>query len=99
MFETHHVRIVMIDGEPWWVLADVCEVLEIENAPQAGGRLDDDEKGICIIDTLGGPQRMMIISEPGLYKILMTSRKPEAHRRAQRRDQDRPREGRRTAGH
>lgn len=41
-------------------------------------RLDDDEKGISTIDTLGGKQRMAIINEPGLYSLVITSRKPEA---------------------
>lgn len=72
------LRIVMIDGEPWWVLADVCAVLEIVKVSQAAERLDPDEKGTCNVGTLGGPQDVLIVSEPGLYKLIMTSRKPLA---------------------
>lgn len=79
-FEQHEVRLVMISGEPWWVLADVCTVLEIEQATRVAERLDDDEKGVTTVHTLGGPQQTLIVSEPGLYKLLMTSRKPQAKR-------------------
>lgn len=72
------VRTVLQDGEPWFVTADVCRALEIGNPSMAVERLDDDEKGISIIDTLGGEQRMAIINEPGLYSLVIRSRKPEA---------------------
>jgi len=72
------VRVVMKDDEPWFVAKDTCEILEYVNTPQAVGKLDEDEKGICLIDTLGGPQEMLIINEPGLYSLILTSRKPEA---------------------
>jgi hypothetical protein len=79
-FEDHHVRIVMIDGEPWWVLADVCDVLGNELPHRVAERLDSDEKDSHTMTTPGGPQQMTVISEPGLYKLLATSRKPEARR-------------------
>jgi prophage antirepressor-like protein len=79
-FEGYQARIILRDGEPWWVLADVCAVLEIANPRDVAARLDDDEKGVGNTDTPGGPQEMLIVSEPGLYKILQTSRKPEAKR-------------------
>jgi len=72
------VRIVDQNGEPWWVAKDVCEVLAIANSRDALNRLDDDEKGVVITDTLGGPQEMAIINEAGLYSLILTSRKPEA---------------------
>lgn len=79
-FETHEIRLIEIDGAPWWVLSDVCAVLEIDNPWNVATRLDDDEKGLHSMDTLGGPQELTIVSEPGLYKLLMTSRKPVAKR-------------------
>jgi prophage antirepressor-like protein len=79
-FETHDVRVIDRDGEPWWVLADICAVLEIGNASDTARRLDGDERGIVTIDTPSAPQDMVIISEPGLYKVLMASRKPAAKR-------------------
>lgn len=72
------VRTVMIDGEPWWVLADVCRVLDIERADSAARRLDHDEKGTHLVSTPGGNQNMTIINESGLYKVILRSDKPEA---------------------
>lgn len=72
------VRAIMKDGEPWFVAADVCKALEITNAGNAIARLDDDEKGIRSMDTHGGKQEMVIINEPGLYALVLGSRKPEA---------------------
>jgi anti-repressor protein len=68
-FETSEVRVVDRDGDPWWVLADVCHPLELGSPHKVAERLDDDEKGRITIPTLGGPQEMVIISEPGLYKL------------------------------
>lgn len=72
------VRTMAINGEPWFVASDVCKALELRNPSMTVERLDDDEKGISTIDTLGGKQRMAIINEPGLYSLVITSRKPEA---------------------
>jgi anti-repressor protein len=66
-------------GEPWFVARDVCAALEIKNMSDALGKLDEDEKGVALTDTLGGTQRMSTVSEPGLYSLIMRSRKPEAH--------------------
>ena len=67
-----------LEGEPWFVAADVCKALELGNPSMTVERLDADEKGISSIDTLGGKQRMAIINEPGLYSVILCSRKPEA---------------------
>lgn len=77
-FEGKPVRAVTSDGEPWFVLADVCRVLEHSNPSQAASRLDVDERGIITGDTPSGQQAMVIISESGLYSLILTSRKPEA---------------------
>lgn len=61
------VRMVMQKGELWWVLSDVCKVLDITNTRNVSARLDDDEKGVHLMDTPGGPQEMTIINESGLY--------------------------------
>ena len=79
-YEGNRVRTVQRDGEPWWVLKDVCAVLGIGNSGNVAARLDDDEKGIHTVDTLGGKQDLTIISESGLYNIILLSRKPEARR-------------------
>lgn len=79
VFEGHRVRVVMIDGEPWFVGKDVCETLGIANHNDALGRLDDDERqGVGITDPLGNRQTATAINESGLYSLILTSRKPEA---------------------
>lgn len=77
-YKERGVRIVEIDGEPWFVAKDVCDILEIQNVSQAVENLDDDEKGISKTYTLNGMQDMTVISEPGVYALVMKSRKPEA---------------------
>lgn len=80
-FEEQAVRVVMRDGEPWFVAADVCRVLEIANPSDAMTRLDDDERdnlGSAEVNGRGRP--VNIISESGLYALVLTSRKPEARR-------------------
>ena len=75
-----NVRTVMVDGEPWFVAADVCRALEVRNPTQALSRLDEDEKSITLISNEGnrGNPNMTIINEPGLYVLALSSRKPEA---------------------
>jgi len=72
------VRVVMRGGEPWFVAKDVCDCLKIGNSREAISRLDEDEKGVVLNDTPGGTQNHSIISEPGLYSLVLGSRKPEA---------------------
>lgn len=75
--EFGQVRVVDVDGEPWFVAKDVCDCLELDLASGARG-LDDDEKGLHTMQTPGGAQEMSIISEAGLYSLILRSRKPEA---------------------
>ncbi|MFV0600225.1 MAG: Bro-N domain-containing protein [Brachymonas sp.] len=79
-FDHLPVRTVNRDGEIWFVAADVCAALELANPRQVVSRLDDDEKGVLTVDTLGGPQEVVVISESGLYSLILTSRKEEAKR-------------------
>ena len=72
------VRTIVRDGEPWFVAADVCRALDIQNTTDAMSRLDEDEKGVDSIYTLGGAQDLLIVNEPGLYSLVLGSRKPEA---------------------
>lgn len=72
------VRTVQKDGEPWFVLKDVCDALGIGNHRMAADRLDADEKGVSQIDTLGGAQGMTVINESGLYNVILRSDKPGA---------------------
>ena len=72
------IRTTIINQEPWFVATDVCKALELSNNRVAIERLDDDEKGVISTDTLGGKQNLTIINEPGLYSLVLGSRKPEA---------------------
>lgn len=79
-YETQAVRMVLRDEEPWWVLSDVCTALEITNSRNAAARLDDDEKGVHSMDTLGGRQELTLVNQSGLYNLIFSSRKEEAKR-------------------
>lgn len=72
------IRVVTVDGEPWFVANDVARVLELENPRPSLALLDDDERGVHTIDTPGGQQSVTIISESGLYSLVLRSRRPEA---------------------
>lgn len=79
-FEEHLVRVVERDGRPWFVGKDVCASLEIAKHHQALEALDLDERGTSTVGTPGGEQTVTIISEPGVYRLVFRSRKPEAER-------------------
>lgn len=76
-FEGAEVRMATIDGEPWWVAADVCSILEVQSG-RALTRLDEDEKGMRSTHTPGGDQLLTYVNEPGLYSLVLGSRKPQA---------------------
>lgn len=82
-FEDNAVRVVDIDGKPWFVAADVCRVLDLSNPSKACADLDDDEAALTSSysrSSNGTEQKrdMLIISESGLYNLIFRSRKPEA---------------------
>lgn len=77
-YEGSSVRTIQKDGEPWFVLKDVCKVLEISNSRNVANRLEPFEKGVTLVDTLGGAQEMTIINESGLYAVILRSDKPQA---------------------
>lgn len=77
-YNGNEVRTVQKDGEPWWVLKDVCEVLGISKYRDTAARLEDDEREPIRVDTLGGAQEMLCVNESGLYNVIIRSDKPEA---------------------
>lgn len=79
-YEGAAVRTVIVDNEPWFVARDICNVLGLPNLSMAIARLSEDEKGVNRIDTPGGPQQMAIVSESGMYALVLRSDKPEAAR-------------------
>lgn len=77
-YEQHEVRTILIDGNPWFVGKDVCEVLGISKYRDAIARLDDNERCPVWVDTPGGKQETNAINEPGLYRLIFRSDKPQA---------------------
>lgn len=78
------VRTVMIEGEPWFVAVDICRILDIENTSQAVSRLDKDETQVIDFhalfsnEVIVGNKDLRIVSESGLFALVMRSRKAEA---------------------
>lgn len=66
------------NGQPWWVARDVCNVLELTDPSKTMERIKPSEKGTNRIRTPGGPQQMLVVNEPGLYRLIFRSNKPEA---------------------
>lgn len=77
-YQSNEVRTAEMGGEPWFVLKDVCNILGVVNDRNVAARLDEDEKGVCQMDTLGGTQNVTVVSESGLYHVILRSDKPEA---------------------
>ena len=86
VFENHkfgQVRILLLENTPWFILVDVCKALEIGNPSQAMTRLDEDEKMTLTLNEghsgqRGGAQMVNVVNEPGLYTLVLRSRKAEA---------------------
>lgn len=78
-YQSQPVRTVSIDGEPWFVLKDVCEALGIIKYRNVTERLEEDEaRQTGVIDSMGRSQQTTVINEPGLYNVILRSDKPEA---------------------
>lgn len=79
-FNGHAVRVIIIDGEPWWVAADVCEALEISNVGNVLARLDgDDIRRADVVDSVGRRNpNTNVINESGLYELIIRSDRPAA---------------------
>lgn len=85
LFEGEHtVRTLERDEHPWFVAKDICSILGItwKGSDSTGplGTMEADEKATCLVQTPGGVQEMVVVSESGLYALIFKSRKPEAIR-------------------
>lgn len=79
VYGNFNIRTVIRDDEPYFVVRDLCDVLEIKNSAMAVSRLDEDEVSLTdVTDDMGRIQEMMIVNEPGMYSLTLGSRKPEA---------------------
>ena len=77
-FKGRQVRTIQLDGEPWFVAADVCDVLGLNNPSQALSYLDRDERRLITNEAWRTNGNMAVVSEPGLYSLVLRSRRPEA---------------------
>ena len=77
-FKGKQVRSIQLEGEPWFVAADVCDVLGLNNPSQALSYLDRDERRLITNEAWRTNGNMAIVSEPGLYSLVLRSRRPEA---------------------
>ncbi len=78
-FNGANVRTVLVGGEPLWPVKDLCDVLGLSDTNKAVAGLDDDETNtIRVADSLGREQEMLAVNEPGLYSLVLKSRKPIA---------------------
>lgn len=76
--EGFDLRVLLLDGEPWFVAADVARVLGYRDASHAVRVLKSGEKRPHLMGTPGGQQEILLISEPGFYRLVMRSNRPEA---------------------
>jgi|GEM_PF-2010562 len=79
-FETKPVRVVMLEEQPHWVATDISTILGYNHTPHMLRMLDDDQKGVHKVDTLGGAQELMIVTEGGMFTCVIRSKRPEAKR-------------------
>ena len=80
-FNGRTVRNVMVDGEPWFVGKDVCGILDLGSHRERLSRLPDDERhGVTICDSIGRSQEAICINEPGVFRLITQSTKPEAEK-------------------
>lgn len=81
-FENNNIRVILLEGHPWFIAKDICAILGLSNVSQALTILDEDEKGIISNDTIGEQSftkySILTISESGFYNLVLASRKPEA---------------------
>nr|DAI81173.1 MAG TPA: repressor domain protein [Caudoviricetes sp.] len=78
-YQSNEVRTVELNGEPWFVLKDVCAVLGLASPHKVAERLDEDERNqIPLTDSMGRQQESTVINESGLYNVILRSDKPEA---------------------
>jgi prophage antirepressor-like protein len=81
VFDGHTVRIITINGEPWFVVLDVCQVLGIQNPRDAVGKnLPKHDVAKIYVSSTNQGRRMWVVNEPGLYRLILRSNKPDAEK-------------------
>lgn len=79
-FDDYDIRVITIDGVPWWVASDVCFALDISDVSSAVSRLDEADTGTARVSSGSQTRNVRIINESGLWDLILDSRKPEAKR-------------------
>lgn len=77
-YEGRRIRFVGTPDKPEWIAQDIANILGIEQVSRALAEFDEEEKGMRIAHTVVGKQSMLTVYEPGLYRLIFKSRKPEA---------------------
>ncbi len=78
-FHSHEIRTTTINGNPWFIAKDICDALDIKwQGSKSLVFLDEDEKGVGFFPTPRSRQKMLTISESGLFALILRSNKPEA---------------------
>lgn len=78
-YADQQVRVITIDGEPWFVLADLCAVLDITNVGNVSDRIDAvNIRRADVQNTRGQMRSTTVVSEAGMYEVVIRSDKPEA---------------------
>lgn len=77
-YNNQNLQTVLKDGEPWFVASDVARILGYRDAANMTRRLDEDDKEVRLLHTLGGNQKMTVISYPGLFEAVLGSKVPGA---------------------
>lgn len=78
IFDNEEIRFIEKDGEHWAVASDVAKVLGYSVTTNMNRMIDEDDKGVHIVSTLGGQQKTTILSEFGIYEAIFNSRRDEA---------------------
>lgn len=77
-YEKDNVRTIVRDGEPWFVLKDICNILGLNDTSKIAERLDEDELTRIKLMSSGQTREMFIVNESGMYAIILRSNKPNA---------------------
>lgn len=77
-FKSNQVRVMVVNNEPWFLAIDICAAIELGNVSDACSRLKDYEKLISPLVMKGQSRDVVWVSESGLYRLILTSRKPQA---------------------
>lgn len=79
-YGAHQVRTILIDGEPWFVAADICSALELDHVHKALDRVDQADRTQIPVRSGGQHRPMWTVNESGMYELIIRSDKPEARK-------------------